>query len=282
MSTQAILNYTAFLGGASAAQVIALMSAVPPPADALSFLGVRVLTDSTVGVGPVVRTLVLGLDPSANATATAALETSASGSPVGSVLVTAPGADYILPPVITFTGGRPTVIPAQSTQGIDVNQRAGSLDSPAVAQAYLKVVSTAVVAGGGGYSANTFIKLSGGIKPGGVQAVITPTIAFGVITGVTIFSAGSGYTGVPTVTVVDPNAIPGTGAVVSVSMGVGTIEVLRGGTGFNAPPTVVITPYFQALFPLGSDQGSPFRQLRTTALEQATMGPVTASLPIIA
>jgi hypothetical protein len=282
VTTTATLIYTAYLGGASAAQVISLMAAVPPPASELSFLGVRVLSDATVGAGPVVRTLTLGLTPGIDAMATAVLKTNDSGSPIGSVVVATPGADYILAPIVSFTGGRPTVVPAQSTVGIDVNQQAGSLNSPAVAQAFLKVVSTAVVAGGGGYGPNTFINLSGGIKPGGVQAVLTPTIAGGIITGVTLVSAGSGYTGVPTVTVVDPGVTPGSGGVVSVSMGVGVIEVFRGGTGFNAPPTVVLTPYFQALFPVASDQAAPFKQLMTTALEQATMGPVTASLPIIA
>jgi hypothetical protein len=282
MSTTAILVYTAFLGGASAAEIITLMGAVPPPAAELSFLGVRVLSDITAGAGPVLRTLTLGLTPGLDAAATAVLETSASGSPIGSVAVTTPGADYVLPPIISFTGGRPSVVPEQSTVGINVNQRAGSLDSPALAQAYLKVVSTAVFAGGGGYGPNTFIKLSGGIKPGGVQAVLTPTIAGGIITGVVLTSPGSGYTGVPTVIVVDPGLVPGVGGVVSVSMGVGEIKVERGGTGFNAPPVVVITPYFQALFPPTSDQAAPFKQLMTTALEQATMGPVTASLPIIA
>jgi hypothetical protein len=284
MTTTATLTYTAFLGGASAATVAALMAAVPVPPSLLEFYGVRVISDSTPITSPVVRTIVLGLGPPSTATATATLATNDSGSPVGAVTVTSPGAGYVVPPIVSFMGGRPTPpnAPGYPTQTIDVNQLAGSLNSPAVAQAYLNVESAAVATAGSGYSAATTIKLTGGLSQNGVQAVLTPTIVGGHITAVTVTSAGSGYTGVPQVTIDDPAVSPGSGGVVTVSMGLGSIQITRGGTGYSTPPTVVLTPLFQALFPATGDQATPFMFLMNTALEQAVQSPVSASVPVIA
>lgn len=503
MSTQATLVYQAYLAGLSAANAAALLGGVPLPIDLLAFYGVRVLSDATPSASPCVRTIVLGLNPVVNATAVAALEDNNSGSPVKSVTVSAAGSGYVVPPIVSFTGGRAlaaggalapinfvaaasnpisstqsAVIPAAqqvgdlivvfvahqdetfdetsvtdtagntyiraitpflrvglgkqsvyfanagtptpaglntvhvtfpatvngfdmrvalyrgagtgftldqtvSATGINaplaavtttvpaevvvsgcfvtgavtaLNVRAGftsrlitpvfeglcddivagtgtysggytdpcgpwicqtvsffqnpapallvgggvenmetpSFNGPAAAVAYLKVVSAAVVAGGTGYSAATFIKVEGKLKSSGeinpivgppedvgVPAVLTPTIAFGVITGVTVASAGSGYVGIPKITVVDPTSGGGTGAVISVSMGVGVIAVLRGGSGYKPAPAVVLTPYFQAVFPPASLQAAPFRNLFTPIFEKALLSPVSASAPVI-
>ncbi len=314
MTTTATITYTAFLGGGSAASVAALMASVPPPPDVLQFYGLRVLSDVTPAASPVVRTIMFALGPSITATATAVLETQDSGSPVESVTVTAQGLGYVAPPVVSFTGGRsltPTRVVAlqgprrqhqtiPSDPGIPqpINNADDSLDSAAAAVAYLKVAAAAVTAGGAGYSAATFIAVTGqrkhaGDRPSltqtpnvdvGTVAVLLPTIVGGVITAVTIAATGSGYVGVPTVTVVDPGG--GTGAVITVSMGVGKIEILRGGAGYNSPPAVVLTPIFQALFTPGvtpfPSQKAPLRELMTTALEQIIMSPVSASDPVIA
>jgi len=299
MSSTATLTYKAFLGGASAAQVAALMAAVPVPKDALSFLGVRVISDSTPVASPVVRTLVLGLNPVSAATATVSLiPGDGSGSPLNAITVTSPGSGYILPPVVSFSGGRsketPQVLSFRSDQ-MDrqyfntspgdpdpVNLADGSLNAPAHAEARLKVVSAAVTAGGGGYNPGTFILVQGGLTKGGREAVLTPTITLGVVTAVTVTDPGSGYTSVPSIAVIDPAAVPGSGAVVTVSMGLDLILLTNPGAGFTEPPTVVLTPYFQAIFPPGSDQAAPFKNLMNVALEQATLGPVSASPPVIA
>ena len=279
MSITATLVYTAFLGGGSAVNVAFLMDddQVPVPPDVLAAFGLRVDTDVTPVASPVVRTIVLDLGPSATATATASLENVGdSGSPVGAVAVTGAGQDYILPPFVQFSAGRSLTPP-----DTEISQLAGSLDSPAMAQAYLEAVLVSFAAGAG-YSAATFIKVSGGLKPGGTPMVLTPTIVGGHITAVAITNPGDGYTGVPTVIVVDPSVTPGSGGSVFVSMGVGRIDVLRGGGGYTEAPTVTLVPAFISMFPDGTDQAAPLEQLMTTALQQSTLGPVTASPVAIA
>jgi hypothetical protein len=283
MTTTCTLAYTAYLGGGTAAAVAAQMAAVPVPQSMLDFYGVRVISDSTPAASPVVRTIVLGLNPASTATATASLETQNSGSPVGALAVTSAGSGYVAPPIVSFTGGRPAPVvrPGFPTIAIDVNQLEGSVNAPAVAACYLKVVSAAVVAAGAGYSANTAINVTGRLAKNGIPAVLTPTIVGGHITGVVVTTPGSGYVGAPTITVVDPAVTPGSGGIISVSMGVGSLVLQRGGSGYSSPPTVVLTPIFQSLFPPAGDQAAPFAELMTTALEQAIKSPVTASAPMV-
>lgn len=292
MTTQATLAYTAFLGGMMAADAAALVAAVPLPQGLLDFYGVRVLSDATPGASPVVRTIVLGFNPVSSATATAQLHDHGdSGSGLKGLTVTAAGSGYVQPPVVSFTGGRTGPAPTEIS---------GDENTPPSAVAYLKVVSAAVLAGGSGYTAATRIVVTGKLKSSGgpppfsagaplppdvgVVAVLTPTIAIGVITGVVVTSAGSGYVGVPTVTVVDSGG--GTGASVSVNMGVGALDLLRPGGGFSSAPSVVLTPYFQALFPAGTSphvtQQAPFLNLFTAIFEKALLSPIAASTPVIA
>ena len=317
MSSTATLTYTAFLGGASDAMAASLMSAVPIPQGILDQYGLRVISDATPVASPCVRTIVLGLNPVSSATATATLEDAgATGAGVESVTVTAAGSGYTAPPVVSFTGGRPATpfrqvaelgsqryrqtIPGGIAQPENVVPP--SLDFPAGAQAYLKVVSIAIGSGGSGYSAGTTLSLSGAYpRPGGAQPntkvptggpppavvgagtlmVLTPTIVGGSITGVTIVSAGTKYPHPPTITAVDPMGT-GTGAVLTAVMGVESIDVLQPGAGYNAAPTVVLTPLFQALFPPASDQARPLATLMLSALQQALMSPVSAGAPVIA
>jgi hypothetical protein len=285
MTSTATLAYTAHLGGATAAEVAALMASVPVPPSVLNAFGLRILSDSTPVASPVVRTIVLGLNPASTATATATLlDHGASGSSVGALAVTSPGSGYVLPPIVTFTGGRPAdvVRPGFPTISIDVNPLVGSVNAPAVAQAYLEAVSVSIPSGGTGYSAATTLVVTGRQSQDGTPMVLTPTIAGGVITGVAITDPGSGYTGVPSITAVDPGTVPGSGADITVTMGVGKLELYRGGAGYSSVPTVVLTPVFQAFFPSTSDQARPLEQLMTSALEAATMGPVFASPVMIA
>jgi hypothetical protein len=294
-TSTATLQYTAYLGGASAARAAALLSSVPPPAGALAFLGVRVISDSTPVATPAVRTILLGLNPTSDATATCGLVAGdVSGSPIDDITVTGAGSGYVLPPIVTFTGGRASGVD-QANEPIDQpNQQAASLDRPAVAQAYLSVVGVSIDAAGAGYSAATTATVVGQVKPGngglrvgggsataGRPAVLALTIVAGNITGVSITDPGDGYVGVPTVVIFDPAVTPGSGGAISVQMGVGRIDLLNPGAGYVSAPTVVLTPYFQAAFPLGSDQAAPFKQLMTTQLEQVLMSPVSAALPVI-
>jgi hypothetical protein len=284
MTTQVTLTYTAFLGGATAGVVAAQMAAVPVPQSVLDFYGCHIVSDATPAASPVVRTIVLGLNPVTPASATAALETNDSGSPVGALTVTAAGSGYVAPPIVSFTGGRPAdvVRPGFPTLSIDVNQKIDSANSPAVAFAYLKIVSASVAAAGAGYSANTYISVIGKLSQNGTPAVLTPTIVGGHITGVAITDAGTGYIGTPSVEVIDPAVSPGSGGIITISMGVGELTLSRGGGGYSSAPTVVLTPIFQANFPPTGDQGAPFAELMTTMLEQAIKSPVVASDPVVA
>ena len=282
MSSTATLIYTAFLGGMSAAAAAAQLSSVPPPADVLQFYGVRVISDSTPTASPVVRTIVLGLNPVSAATATAHIGPD-SGNGINTISVSAAGSGYVAAPIVSFTGGRPIVTPEQSTENAAaISVLSGSLDLPAQAIAYLKAVSTSIANAGTGYSAETFLQVTGALKPGGTPMILTPTIVGGSITAVAITQAGVGYTNPPTITVVDPSVSPGMNGVVTVSMGVGEVVVLRAGKGYNAPPTVVLTPLFQALFPVASNQGAPLADLMTAELAAVMRSPVTANFPVIA
>lgn len=274
MTTTATLAYSAYLGGLSAAQAQSIVEAVPLPADILTFYGVRVTSDNTTAADPVVRTIVLALNPASAATAVASLLDQDSGSPIATVTVTSPGAGYVQAPSVSFTGGRPA--------GITPSILSGSLDQPAAAFAYLKAVSAAVVSAGSGYSAATFVQAMGGLKAGGRPMVLTPTIVGGHITAAVVTDPGSGYTSLPKLVVIDPGVTPGSGGVVSVSLGVDVITVTRGGAGFSSAPTVVLTPFFQAMFPPTGDQAAPFRNLFTVALEQALLTPISAATPVIA
>ena len=310
MSSTATLVYTAYLAGASAAKAAALMGAanVPVPTSVLNAFGLRVISDSTPAASPCVRTIVLGLNPVAAATATATLAAAGdSASGIGAVTVTGAGSGYTACPIVTTSGGFATTPvrtlalpgPQQFRQFVPGNvpaqqsPLARAVNVPPSLQAYLKAVSTTIVAGGTGYSAGTTLQLSGFLpRPGGrlpvpykrndagVPIVLTPTIAGGVITGVAITNAGSYYTGTPVVTAVDPLGT-GSGANITLSMGVGAIDVFRAGSGYNAAPTVVLTPLYQALFPATGNQAKPLADLMVTALQQALMAPVSASTPVI-
>lgn len=78
------------------------------------------------------------------------------------------------------------------------------------------VASVAVTAGGGGYSADTTITVSGSTGHG---AVLVPVIEDGVITAVAVAKPGYGFTGTLTFTITDPASTPGAGATLSGTIG---------------------------------------------------------------
>lgn len=118
-------------------------AAIPIPPYILLKYGLRVISDDTNVVGSVAkRVIVLGFGPSAPATATANL--AAGGSTVASVTVSAAGQDYVVPPVVSFSGPANTL-----ASGI----------------ARLKGVAIENLAGGGGYSASSTVTFVGGLAP---------------------------------------------------------------------------------------------------------------------
>ena len=278
MSTTATLVYKAAQGGAALTTIAAAMRAVPVPPSVLAALGLRVTSDLTVNGPPVMRTIVLNFGPSSTATATATLfEAGESGSGIGSFTVTAAGANYVLAPIVQISSAGQT-----------------DLVTPAAGLAWLKAVGAAVGSGGSGYSTSTFAVVSPASPGGGPTSTtsapsaptsqsrpvkLSLTIALGVITGVAIVDAGTGYQGLPQVSIVDPMGT-GSGAVINLSMGVDRIDVARVGVGYQSAPSVTLIPAFDVMYPAG--QGGPLANLMTVALSQAILSPVVASAPVIA
>jgi hypothetical protein len=162
MSDQVNLVYTITASGPSAAALTAAMQ--PPqtlggpgvslPLATLLAQGLRVVGDAMTL--PTQRTVSLAFGPSTPAAATAVL---ANDATLASVTVTAAGIDYVLPPVISFTGGGVAGAP------IDTFGDIGALQYPK-AIAYLDVQGESVQFAGSGYNpATTIVGFVGGLPP---------------------------------------------------------------------------------------------------------------------
>jgi hypothetical protein len=247
VTTTATLVYSVLqTGPVSNAVLAAQMAAVPLPLAFLQTIGVRVVSDSTVLGPPIARTIVLGLGPSMTATATAVLEPSTpQNSPVIRVTTTAPGADYVAPPVISFAGPSAQrayarallkVVAAAVTSG-GAFYATGTFPGffgglppytavlpgkarglPLFQQQFREVVSATISAPGMNYSPQTTFLLTGGLcpKPLGRQAVLAPVLSGGKLVGIKVKSRGDLYISPPQVTVIDPQGT-GSGATVTIT-----------------------------------------------------------------
>lgn len=125
---------------------------VPIPPEWLLAFGLRVESDTTVGT---TRTVVIDFGPSAPGAATAV--TQANKLSAVNVNPGAFGLDYILPPVVSFTGGGPggaNLVPSKDG------------DAYPSARAFLSVQGSTIVAGGLGYNApTTTAAFVGGLPP---------------------------------------------------------------------------------------------------------------------
>jgi hypothetical protein len=263
MTTTITCVYHAAQGGQSLVALQTEVAAVPVPSLVGNVFGLRVTSDGTaLGSGEVVRTIVFSMVPSSAATAVAALN---GDNEVAAVTVSSPGAGYVKPPDIVLAGGKPL--------------------KHASALAYLKAVSTSFVAGSGYHSATTTATVVGQLNtsdPTSRPAKVSLTIVGGHITAAAITDAGQGYVGVPTVVITDTDPTPGSGGSVTLSMGVGEIQVTYRGQGYEAAPTVDIVPFYQALFPDAASQASGIASLMTVAISQAVITVVQADPPIVA
>jgi hypothetical protein len=106
----------------------------------------------------------------------------------------------------------------------------------------LKMVSTTLTnAGGAGYHTSApSVTISGG---GGSEAAITASIGSGVVSGLTITNAGSGYTSVPTLAIAAPPAADRAtvDATISGTFTVNGTTNLDGKNGYATAPSVSIT-----------------------------------------
>jgi hypothetical protein len=141
MATQVTLKYQADPTGTSSIRLAARMNAfsVPVPPDVLQASGLRVISDTTPVATPVVRTIVLGFDPTVAATISTVIE----GGSVTSITRLTAGMDYVTPPPVSF-----------------VDEGDGVLSQP-TAQTFLEVEDVAIVSGGADYSAASFAVIVG-------------------------------------------------------------------------------------------------------------------------
>ncbi len=114
----------------------------------------------------------------------------------------------------------------------------------------------------------------------GTAATVTLTIVGGAITAAAVATNGARYTQVPEIFIYDPMGT-GSGGVITARMGLGEIDLLTGGQGYEAAPGVVLTPAFDSLFPATGDQRAPFWNLMQPALQTATLSPVSSAPPVL-
>lgn len=187
------------------------------------------------------------------------------------VNLTSAGENYTSPPniqVLTTGNGTGAQLQAQLVPGTDAVSQVtvtnpgtgfnfndlailafsgGGSDDTAIATPNISagggLISIDVTQGGGGYTFKTTVVFSGG---GGSGAAGAPNIQGGVITGVTIISAGIDYTSAPDVSFNDPGysgISGGSGAVATAQVGLNGIDgvtINNGGTGYTSIPTVEI------------------------------------------
>ena len=125
-----------------------------------------------------------------------------------------------------------TVIRATASQATPNITFTDSAGTGAIASATLKAASGAVIYGGTGYTSPTLTVDSGD----GAGMDLTANVTAGVITGINIVNAGTGYTSEPTIMVTDAT---GQGAILKVSMGIDAVAIINGGSGYVAPTVVI-------------------------------------------
>ena len=261
MTTQIVCVYTITDSGPlPPATLSTALAAVPLPTSFLGQLGLRLISDATVGT---VRTITLGTDAATPATVTTTIE---AGGRTGLATATPSGgnAGYVRPPVLK-------IVPAAGSVVLD----------PAILVPQLEEGAVTIVNGGTLYSAGTTIVASGGeLAPGGSQATFAPTIAGGIITAVGVETAGGPYNSPPTLTAVDPMGTGG-GAILTSSLVLGSIAVAYKGKGYATAPSVTVTAFFKSLYPTAAAQAAVVTGFFTASIQALVRSPVTASVPVV-
>jgi autotransporter-associated beta strand protein len=218
--------------------------------------GVVDLNGQSPNVG---KNFVMGNGSAASTDPRAALINNNTATPVtinDGISVTASGTGFTSVPTLQVTGGGGTGGSATVT-GLIVGSlnvsNGGSYTSVPTATLSggggtgaevkinsLKVGTISLASGGSGYTAPT-VTISGG---GGSGATATAEIdPSGVITGITITNAGTGYTSVPTITISDQTGGTGAGATASADLALtgGGITITNFGKGYTSLPTISVT-----------------------------------------
>lgn len=179
---------------------------------------------------------------------------------VTSILITESGTGYLQPPVISFSGGNPTIDAtaraylsnfgsiiaiANSTNG------RGYIDQPtveiitrgsgAVAGAVTyKVVGMSINNSGQDYSLGDILTVIGGTGTA-ATARVTDIDMSGAIVAIALSNPGS-YLNLPLLTNATTTVLPGggSGATINLTMGISNIDVVTGGIDYTVPPLVKV------------------------------------------
>lgn len=246
MPTQVTLDFTVpQVGPVTSLALQADFASVALPLDWINGLGARVISDVVSAGPPIRRRVVLGFEPSSPAAATAVLAVGRSGEPIARFNVSAPGADYVVPPIVSIGSdgdglgafGRAllkVVSAARVTGGTGYDPTTTAVffgglppyNQPLPPQVgapthtkrtFREVVSANLIGGGAGYSQFTRAVFTGGLSPNpkGTPATAGLTIRGGVITAIKITDRGRFYVSPPAVSFFDPTG-SGSGATATV------------------------------------------------------------------
>jgi hypothetical protein len=206
---------------------------------------------------------------------------------VTAVDMTEKGSGYFGNPSVTITGGDPTT-PATalaylanygSLASITVNSSGSGYNTipivsivpqgsgAVVSTVTLKVVQAAVSAPGANYRIGDILSVIGGT--GSVATLIVAQIGTnGSVVAININSSGD-YSTLPSLNGTSTAATPGggTGCTVNLSMGLSTIGVANGGSGYTGIPVVII------------NSASGTGAMATAALVAGTIGAITVTNP---
>lgn len=179
-----------------------------------------------------------------------------NGGTIANFLILNPGSGYTEQPTISLTSGSGATVAAQlqptGVQLVNVVDAGSSFStvpdvvltsqgSDATAGVItMKVVSATLINSGVDYSQGDQLLVSGGASTQSCVIQVLTVTTHGQISSFNIINPGS-YTSMP---VLDSNNMlggTGTGASFNIVMGVNTISVGTGGTGYVAPPVVLIT-----------------------------------------
>lgn len=180
---------------------------------------------------------------------------------VTNIGITNEGSGYLYPPAVTLSGGSPTQVATATAHlaswggvvGVSVSSPgAGYDDAPTVQfvpqglgasydQIIYKVVGITVANAGVDYRVGDIISVVGGTGTA-ATATVNGVNANGSITSVSPNNPGA-YSVLPLLTGASTTVMPGggVGATVNLSMGISGVTILSGGSGYIAPPRVVIT-----------------------------------------
>lgn len=179
---------------------------------------------------------------------------------VTSVIVSNGGSGYIQPPVVTITGGGATVNASARANLADYggivgiyNSTSGSgyTDTPTVQivpqgsgatvdSIEYKLVGITINDPGMDYHVNDILTILGGTGTSATARVVSVD-GSGAIQLISLSNAGS-YTALPSLVGAATTVLPGggSGATVNLTVGIGAINIDAGGTGYTAPPRIII------------------------------------------